>query len=450
MSSPDIVEQATPNLAGSLMKPLTLLLTGTAFAVSLATTHAIAQTEGATSPAEQVDEGTAPAEGSESRAGEPAETEAPNAPDQQPAFPEQTRAPQPAEMPEVTQEVVAEGLPQLWAMEILPGGDMLVTTKEGAMHIVSADGEAGPAIEGVPEVDARGQGGLLDVALASDFESSSQIFFSFAEPRDDGNGTSVARARLVRDESGGGSLEDLTVIFRQMPSYNGTAHFGSRLVFGPNDELYVTVGERSDVEPRVQSQDLGSGLGKVFRIDTEGKPLPDNPFVGREGAQPEIWSYGHRNTQSAALDGEGRLWIVEHGPRGGDELNMPEAGLNYGWPEITYGVEYSGEKVGDGITAKEGLEQPVYYWDPVIAPSGMALYTGDEFPEWDGAFLIGGLVSTGIVVVHLGDNDLVAFEERVPLNARVRDVKVGPDGAVYAVTENPDAGSSQILRLTRG
>jgi aldose sugar dehydrogenase len=429
------------------MKPLTLLLTGTALSVSLATTLAIARTAGATAPAEQVEEGTAPAESDERvAAGEPVETRPPNAPDKQPAFPEQTRAPQPAELPEVTQEVVAEGLPQLWALEFLPDGDMLVTAKEGAMHIISADGKAGPAIEGVPEVDARGQGGLLDVALAPDFESSNQIFFSFAEPRGDGNGTSVASATLVADGSGGGTLEDVTVIFRQMPSYDGTKHFGSRLVFGPNAELYVTVGERSDVEPRVQSQDLGSGLGKVFRIDTSGEPLEDNPFVGEEGAQPEIWSYGHRNTQSAALDSEGRLWTVEHGPRGGDELNMPEAGLNYGWPEITYGLEYSGEEVGEGITAKEGLEQPVYYWDPVIAPSGMALYTGDEFPEWEGAFLIGGLVSRGIVVVHL-DDGLVAFEERVPLGARVRDVKVGPDGAVYAVT---DAATSQILRLTRG
>ena len=432
------------------MQPLTLLLAGTALSVSLATTLASAQTAGDTSPAEQVDEGTAPAERDESvAAGEPVETAPPNAPDKAPAFPEQTRAPQPAEMPEVTQEVVADGLPQLWAMEFLPDGDMLVTAKEGAMHIVSADGKVGPAIAGVPEVDARGQGGLLDVALAPDFASSNRIFFSFAEPRDDGNGTSVAAATLVADESGGGALEDVTVIFRQMPSYDGTKHFGSRLVFGPNDELYVTVGERSDVEPRVQSQDLGSGLGKVFRIDAAGEPLADNPFVGEEGAQPEIWSYGHRNVQSAALDGEGRLWTVEHGPRGGDELNMPQAGLNYGWPEITYGLEYSGDEVGKGITAQEGLEQPVYYWDPVIAPSGMALYTGDEFPEWQGAFLIGGLVSTGIVVVHL-DDGRVAFEERVPLDARVRDVKVGPDGAVYAVTEDPGAATSQILRLTSG
>ena len=430
------------------MKSLTRLLAGTTLSIGLAATPAIAQGAGGTSPDEQVAEGAAPAAGDESMAaGKPVETKLPNAPDQKPAFPEQTRAPQPAEMPKVRQEVVAEGLPHLWAMEFLPKGGMLVTTKEGAMHIVSAKGKAGPAIVGVPKVDARDQGGLLDVALAPDFESSNRIFFSFSEPRDDGNGTSVASATLVADDSGGGELEDVTVIFRQMPSYDGTKHFGSRLVFGPNGELYVTVGERSDVGPRVQAQDLGSGLGKVFRIDAKGEPLKDNPFVGKDGAQPEIWSYGHRNVQSAALDGKGRLWTVAHGPRGGDELNMPGAGLNYGWPVITYGLEYSGEPVGKGITAQKGMEQPVYYWDPVIGPSGMALYAGKEFPEWEDAFLIGGLVSTGIVVVHV-DGDRVAFEERVPLNARIRDVKVGPDGSVYAVTEDPDAGSSQILRLT--
>lgn len=408
------------------MKPLTLLLAAFALGSSLATTPAVAQ------PA----------------AGTPVETRPANAPDLKPAFPGQTRAPQPAATPKVTQQVVAQGLPQLWAMELLPDGAMLVTAKQGTMHIVSG-GKAGPAISGVPKVDARGQGGLLDVALAPDFASSNRIFFSFSEPRDGGNGTSVASATLVRDASGGGTLRDVAVIFRQMPSYQGTMHYGSRLVFGAKGELYVTVGERSDAKPRVQSQDLGSGLGKVFRIDTQGKPLPDNPFVNREGAQPQIWSYGHRNVQSAALDGQGRLWIVEHGPRGGDELNMPQAGRNYGWPVIVYGVEYSGKPVGKGIAAQQGMEQPVYYWDPVIAPSGMALYAGNEFPEWQGAFLIGGLVSNGIVVIQL-DGERVASEQRIPLGARVRDVRVGPDGAVYAVTEDSDAGTSRILRLGNG
>jgi aldose sugar dehydrogenase len=379
---------------------------------------------------------------------QPAETRAANAPDQQPQSPDQTRAPQPATMPQVKQEVIATDLPQLWSLEFIPDGRMLVTVKEGAMRIIDREGMAGSDIAGVPEIYVSGQGGLLDVALAPDFETSSRIFFSYSEPREGGNGTSVASARLVLNDDGGGKLEDLKIIFRQTPTYDGTHHFGSRLVFGSKGELFITVGERSDAAVRAQAQDISSGLGKVFRIDQSGAPLPDNPFVKQEGALPEIWSLGHRNMQSAALDGLGRLWTVEHGPRGGDELNRPEAGRNYGWPEVTYGIDYDGGPIGKGITASAETQQPVYYWDPVIAPSGMAYYDGAEFPEWRGTFLIGGLVARAVVVAHI-KNDRVAFEERVPLGARVRDVKVGPDGAVYAVTESR-SGSSQILRLTNG
>ncbi len=407
------------------MKRLSLLLTGSVLSVALAAGAVLAQS-----------------------AGRPAETKAPNASNQQPAFANQTRAPQPATMPKITQDVIAENLPHLWAMEFLPDGRMLVTAKQGAMHIISEEGEAGPKIEGVPKVLSAGQGGLLDVALAPDFKTSGMIFFSFSEQRNDGNGTSVASAKLVPDDRGGGRLENLKIIFRQMPSYDGNKHFGSRLVFGPNKELYVTVGERSDPQPRVQAQDISSGLGKVFRIDINGKALPDNPFVNRQGARPEIWSLGHRNLQSATLDGKGRLWTVEHGPRGGDELNRPEAGKNYGWPEVTYGIDYSGRPIGKGITAMKETEQPVYFWDPVIAPSGMAYYDGDAIPEWKNSFLIGGLVAQGIVVVHM-DGDKVAYEERVPLGARIRDVKVGPDGAVYAVTEQRGGGESTIVKLTK-
>jgi glucose/arabinose dehydrogenase len=419
------------------MKRPFVLLAGTVLSAALIAAPALSQS------------GAQSATGAENvPAGKPVETRKANAPKQQPAFAGQTRASQPEKMPEIATEMIAEDLPHLWAMEFLPDGRMLVTAKKGAMHIISEEGEAGPKIDGVPDVLSGGQGGLLDVALAPDYESSGRIFFSFSEEREDGNGTSVASARLVPNDQGGGRLEDVSVIFRQMPSYDGNKHFGSRLVFGPNDELYVTVGERSDREPRVQAQDLSSGLGKVFRIDMDGKALPDNPFVNREDAQPEIWSLGHRNLQSAALDGQGRLWTVEHGPRGGDELNRPEAGKNYGWPEVTYGIEYSGKPVGDGITENAETEQPVYYWDPVIAPSGMAYYDGDAIPEWKGAFLIGGLVSKGVVVVHM-DGDKVSHEERVPLDARIRDVKVGPDGAVYAVTEERGGGGSTIIRLTK-
>lgn len=382
------------------------------------------------------------------QAGQPAERSPPNAPNQEPAFANQTRAPQPAAMSKIKRETVAEGLPHLWAMEFLPDGRMLVTAKQGAMHIISEEGQAGPAISGVPKVLASGQGGLLDVALAPDYQSSGRIFFSFSEEREDGNGTSVASAKLVPDDKGGGRLENVEVIFRQMPSYDGNKHFGSRLAFGPQGELYVTVGERSDREPRVQAQDLDSGLGKIFRITETGEPFKGNPFIGQNNAQPEIWSLGHRNLQSATIDGEGRLWTVEHGPRGGDELNLPQAGKNYGWPEVTYGVEYSGAPVGQGITRMSNTEQPVYYWDPVIAPSGMAYYDGNAIPEWKGALLVGGLVSQGVVVLHM-ENDRVKHEERVPLNARIRDVKVGPDGAVYAVTEQRGGGGSTIVKLTK-
>lgn len=371
----------------------------------------------------------------------------PNAPGQEPAFEGQTRAPQPAEPAEVATETVAEGLPNLWALAFLPDGRLLVTARRGEMYVIE-DGQAGPALAGVPEVVASGQGGLLDVALAPGFGESGRIYLSYAEPREGGgNGTSVARARLALGEDGGGSLEDLEVIFRQTPAYDGTKHFGSRLVFAPDGNLFVTVGERSDRPIRDQAQDLGSGLGKVFRIEPDGSVPEGNPFVDQAGAQPEIWSYGHRNIQSATLDGEGRLWIVEHGPKGGDELNRPEAGLNYGWPVITYGVAYSGAEVGAGITKKQGMEQPVYYWDPVIAPSGMAYYEAEAIPAWQGAFVVGGLVSQGLVVLHMEDGR-VAREERVPLGARIRDVAVGPDGAVYAVTETRGGGGSTILRVT--
>ncbi len=380
--------------------------------------------------------------------GKTVETKEANAPDQKPAFENQTRASLPDAVPEIGVDVVAKGLPHLWAMEFLPDGRMLVTAKDGTMHVVfQDDGQASPPIEGVPEVMSDGQGGLLDVALAPDFERSNRIYFSFSEPRDGGNGTSVASAKLV-EQDGTFLLQEVKVIFRQMPTYDGDKHFGSRLVFGPKGELYVTVGERSDPETRVGAQDLASGFGKVFRIDAEGKALADNPFSKTEGAQPEIWSFGHRNLQAATLDDQGRLWTVEHGPKGGDELNRPEAGKNYGWPKVTYGIDYSGAPIGEGITVLEGTEQPVYYWDPVIGPSGMAYYTGDAIPEWKGAFLIGGLVSKGLVVLHM-DGDKVAREERVPLDARIRDVKIAPDGSVFVVTEARGGGESTILRLVK-
>ena len=364
---------------------------------------------------------------------------------QEPAFANQTRAPQPAESIAVSTQTVAEGLPGLWSMEFLPDGRMLVAAKGGQMMTVSADGAVSKPLAGVPQVAAGGQGGLLDVALSPGFAEDRTIFFSFAEPREDGNGTSLARATLNADAT---AIADVNVIFRQTPTYDGNKHFGSRIAFAPNGDLFLTVGERSDTPIRDQAQNLDSGLGKVFRLDAEtGEAAEGNPFADQANAREEIWSYGHRNLQAAATDGEGRLWTVEHGPKGGDELNRPEAGLNYGWPAITYGIDYSGAPIGEGKTAADGMEQPVYYWDPVIGPSGMAFYQGDEFPQWQGAALIGGLVTQGIVVLNIEDGRVVA-ESRIPLDDRIRDVKVGPDGAVYAVTEVRGGSDSKILKLT--
>ncbi len=373
----------------------------------------------------------------------PAETEAPNT-GYKPLLPNQTRAPKPAEASQVEVATAVKGLASPWAMEFLPDGRMIVTEKAGKIRLVAKDGTPGPALAGVPKVDARGQGGLLDIALSPGFASDRTVFFSYAEPREKGNGTTLAKAKLVEDGKGGGKLDDLKIVFRQNPAYEGDKHFGSRIVFAGDGKLYFTVGERSDKGPRVQAQDLGSGLGKVFRLDTDGGAPKDNPFAGSDKAKAEIWSYGHRNVQSAALDAQGRLWTVEHGPRGGDELNRPRPGLNYGWPVASYGIEYTGEKVGEGVTQAAGTVQPVYYWDPVIGPSGMALYTGNLFPAWKNDFLVGGLVSQGLVVLKL-DGDKVVTEERIPLDARIRDVRVGPDGAVYAVTDGTDG---RILKLT--
>ncbi len=376
----------------------------------------------------------------------PAETARPNAPEQRAAFPGQTRAPKPDRATAVAVTPVAEGLANAWAFAFLPDGRILLTEKAGGMRLLPATGGgAGEPVAGLPRVDARGQGGLLDVALSPGFADDGLVFFSFAEPRPRGNGTSVGRGRLVSGQ-GPARLDDVRVVFRQEPSWTNNLHFGSRLVFAPDGMLFVTVGERSDDATRGQAQDLASGLGKVFRIDPDGRAPADNPFVGRAGAEPAIWSYGHRNLQSAALDGQGRLWTVEHGPRGGDELNRPEAGRNYGWPEVTYGIEYSGAAVGRGATQRDGTEQPVYYWDPVIAPSGLAIYRGALFPDWRGAALVGGLVSEALVVLRMR-GDRVETEERVPLGARVRDVREAPDGSIYVLTER-DRGGSRLLRLS--
>jgi glucose/arabinose dehydrogenase len=350
------------------------------------------------------------------------------------------RSPTPAPVNGVVQaETVAKGFEHPWALAFLPDGRMLVTERPGRLRIVEGDGRVSKPVDGVPRVFARGQGGLLDVALDPRFAENRLVYLSYAEPGEGSTaGTAVARGKL-----GEGKLEDVQVIYRQQPKVEGGNHFGSRLVFARDGTLFVTQGDRFAY--REKAQDLSSGLGKIVRINPDGSVPKDNPFVGRAGARPEIWSYGHRNVQSAALDPQsGRLWTVEHGARGGDELNHPEAGKNYGWPIITYGVDYSGAKIGEG-TAKPGMEQPVYYWDPVIAPSGMAIYTGDAFPDWKGSMLIGSLNPGLLVRLTLKDGQ-VAREDRYlgDLRERIRDVQQGPDGLIYVVTDSRDG---RILRV---
>lgn len=356
----------------------------------------------------------------------------------------QTNAPA-ASKTAIALTTVAKGLENPWALEFLPDGRMLVTEKPGRLRVVEKDGKIGAAITGVPEVMARGQGGLLDVALANDFAESGRIFLSFSEPREAGkNGTSVASARLVLAEDGG-ALEDLKVIFRQQPSYDSTLHFGSRIVVKPDGNLFVTLGERSLPTIRGEAQNPTNQIGKVVYITPEGAPAASSP--AHDGWDPLVWSIGHRNVQGAVLDpATGQLWTLEHGPQGGDELNHPESGKNYGWPVIIYGKEYSGGPVGAGITAKDGLEQPVYYWNPSIATSSLLLYTGDLFPEWKGNFLVGALKYMQVQRLVMKDGMVVAHEVlgADDIGERVRDVKQGPDGAVYLVTDDADG---RIVRM---
>ncbi len=330
---------------------------------------------------------------------------------------------------------VVQGLDRPWGLDFLPGGQMIVTEKPGRLRIVDTDGKLSAPIAGVPPVDDRGQGGLLDVTLHPDFARNRLVYLSYAEPgEDDANGTAAARGRLSED---GTRLTDVTVVFRQEPKARSTLHFGSRIVFDGNGLMYVTMGERSFDRYRDQAQDLRSLLGKVVRLTDDGRVPPDNPFVGRVDARPEIWSYGHRNVQGAAIDPRtGKLWTIEHGPRGGDEINIPEPGRNYGWPVVSHGVNYSGTPVGSGLKSAPGLEDPIQTWTPVIAPGGMTFYTAGLFPRWQGNLLVGGLVAQAVVRLEL-DGNRVVHEERLfrSLGQRIREAVVGPDGAVYAITD---------------
>jgi glucose/arabinose dehydrogenase len=376
--------------------------------------------------------------------GAPVETAPPNVPEFKPAFPGQTRAPaiQTPTPFEVTE--LAGGFDQPWALAFLPDGRMLVTEKhDGQLFVLSPDGkQKSPPVEGVPRVDGRGQGGLLDVEVGPDYATSGLVYLTYYEPRQRGNGLAVARGRLSGDKP---RLEGPKVIFRMEPTLDSTMHAGGRLLFTPDGKLFVTLGERSILPGRVQARDLGSHFGKIVRVNPDGSVPPDNPFVGRKGARPEIWTLGHRNILAADLDDRGRLWVVDMGPRGGDELNLVQRGKDYGWPTIGYGEEYSGERIHESTQAP-GLEQPVYYWDPVISPGALTIYSGKLFPKWKGNFLIAGLSSQALVRLAVEDDHVVG-EERllVERGERVREVVEGPDGALYLLT---DGAGGKLLKVT--
>ncbi|MDX2257778.1 MAG: PQQ-dependent sugar dehydrogenase [Hyphomicrobiaceae bacterium] len=338
-------------------------------------------------------------------------------------------------------KTVAAGLENPWGLQFLPDGRMLVTERPGRLRIVGRDGKLSQPVAGVPAVHARGQGGLLDVRLGKDFASAGTIFLSFAEPRGDGKaGTAVVSARLVLDGDGG-RLENVKRIFQQNLAGSAGQHFGSRIVIDNSGALFITTGDRGNLSDK--AQDPAITIGKVIRINPDGTVPADNPKP--EGWAPEVWSMGHRNIQGAVLDPvTGKLWTVEHGARGGDELNQPQAGRNYGWPVISYGRHYSGFKIGEG-TSKSGMEQPVYYWDPSIAVAGLELYTGDLFPQWKGNLLVGGMAGSRISRLVVEGGKVTAEETLAEGRGdRFRDVRQGPDGAIYALTDDT---RGEILRI---
>lgn len=374
---------------------------------------------------------------------QPVRTGPPNAPAQVPAFEGQTRAPERKSGVALASKTVARGLDHPFAVEILPDGDLLVTEKKsGVMRIITPAGVKGAPLLGVFPVDTRGQGGLLDVALSPDFATDRMVYWTFSEPQNGKAGTSLARGRLSADET---RLENPAVIFRQSPAWGSRGHYGSRIAFAPDGAVFVALGERQAEDVRVLAQDPKTHIGKVVRLNPDGSARAGNPFADGAAGAPEVWSLGHRNIQGAAIDSAGALWTLEHGPQGGDEINRPEAGRNYGWPIITYGEDYGGGKIGDGITAKEGLEQPVYFFDPVIAPGGMAFYENAAISEWAGDLVIASL-QAGLVRLDIEDGR-VTGEERFDLNlGRLRDIAIAPDGALWIVT---DHGDGDLVRVAR-
>jgi glucose/arabinose dehydrogenase len=339
-------------------------------------------------------------------------------------------------------EVVAGGLQNPWGLAFIGDGRLLVTERPGRMRVVEADGRLGPALKGLPEVDAVGQGGLLDVIADRDFATNRTVHFCYSEPALVGNSTAMASARLSDDRS---ALENVRVVFSQKPKVGSRLHFGCRIVQAADGSFFLTLGDR--YLRMHDAQTLDNHHGKVVRVLADGKPHPDNPFAKQARALPEIWTLGHRNIQGAALGPDGALWTIEHGPQGGDELNRPEAGKNYGWPVITYGENYGGGSIGDGLTSRAGLEQPVQYWVPSIAPSGLVFLRSDKYgPAWQGNGFTGSLKFRHLVRLQMEGGRVVQQERLLTeLNQRIRDVREGPDGWLYVLTDDSDG---KVLRLT--
>lgn len=335
-------------------------------------------------------------------------------------------------------ETLAEHLNHPWGMTFLPDGRLLVTERSGTLRILKKDSSLTAPLKGTPEVFAKGQGGMLDVVLDPDFEQNKMIYLSYAEPGDNNTaGTALGRGKFENDQ-----IQDFEVIFRMEPKVEGPNHFGGRIVFIDDDQLYFTLAERFKFDP---AQDLSNHLGSIVRLNSDGTIPQDNPFMTDENAKDAIWSYGHRNIESAAIDpATGIFWVAEMGPMGGDELNLPKAGKNYGWPVVSWGDNYDGSKIPDPTTRPE-FADAVITWTPTISPSGMIFYTGEHFPEWQGDMLIGGLTSTGLVRVKT-DGESAREVERIPLNLRIRDVEQAPDGSIYVLT---DEENGKILRLQK-
>jgi len=372
----------------------------------------------------------------------PVETLAPNA-KYKPAFIGQTRIKGVKTKTPFESKVLTESLKKPWGIAVLPDGRLLITQKSGTLRLADASGAISEDITGLPAVNDSGQGGLLDIAIDPDFDRNRTVYWTFSEQSNRGSLTAVAKGRLANDER---TIENALVIYRATPAYEGDLHYGSRILFDTTRNLVFSTGERSDIEPRAQAQYLHSALGKIIRITTDGSAAPGNPFLNNPSARPELYSYGHRNVQGLALHPQtGELWENEFGPRGGDELNRIVAGKNYGWPIITYGIEYEGRTIGEGKTQMEGMEQPVYYWDPVVSPSGMTFYSGGTIPEWENNLFIGGLSSRHIIRLVIENNKVIG-EERILANEkqRFRDVAQGKDGALFAVTD-----SGRLYRINK-